>query len=136
MEPTTMTTTELLFFTLITIIVALLSATLCFIALRRAFQPIPAPDDEDENPVVLVRTRAPIAPEDAQKAISTWLPTDPTRQVVEDAFDLFLADAVAAAASPKATADERAYAAGALDAMQRFKSFLFSIGEPEQGARK
>jgi hypothetical protein len=90
----------------------------------------------NSTPVVLVRTRAPLPAEDTRKAISSWMPTDPTRQAVEDAFDVFLADAVAGVCREDATPEQRAFASGALDGARRFQTYLFSLGNAAEEPRR
>ena len=88
------------------------------------------------EPVVLVRTRAPLTPEETRLAFRAWRETDASRQMIEDAFDTFLADAVAGVTREDITPDQRAYAAGALDAARRFRAYVFSLGDEEQKPRR
>ena len=111
-------------------LVALAFALTTTIMLARSKRPRPA------LPVVLVRTRAPLPPVETENAIKGWHPSDPTRQAVEDAFDVFLADTVAASCSPDATSEQRAFAAGALDATIRFKTYLFGLGNKAEVRRR
>lgn len=93
--------------------------------------------DDTPNPVVLVRTRAPLPPDESRKIAAAWFAENgPTLHVVEDALDVFLADATHGVCREDASAEQRAYAAGALDAARRFRAYLFSLADAEVEGRE
>ncbi len=87
-------------------------------------------------PVVLVRTRPPLPPDELRKIAEAWFKENgPTLHLVEDALDHFLADAVAGVCREDVTPDQRAFAAAALDATRRFRAYLFSLADAETEGR-
>jgi hypothetical protein len=142
-----MTYDELANYTFVCILAAALAVALVFILVRKlcpAYQPKPAPDDDDliyydpmpETPVVLVRTRAPLDDERTRLTALEWTPDVASRQMVEDAIDWFIADAILGTTREDATPEQRAFAAGSLDTIYRFSRHLRALEEERTEPRR
>lgn len=81
------------------------------------------------NPVILVRARAPLPPEDLARILAGWESTDERRQALEDILDLCFAEHLADIERRGTPADERAYAAGALASLRHFDARLREYGQ-------
>lgn len=139
-----MTYDQLAAYTVLCILTTTLAVVLVCMLIRKLWPCQPAHDDDDliyddpmpETPVVLVRTRAPLDDERTRLTALEWTPDVPSRQMVEDAIDVFIADAILGAAREDATPEQRAFAAGSLDTIYRFSRHLRALEEERTEPRR